>query len=252
MADLSALSAVASATYGAPPVEIRSLHGGDLSEVRLLIFPDGRNVVAKIGPLVDREARMLRHMRDAGAPVPSVQGLTGDVLFLEAIEELPASAAGWAALGAGLRKLHSTTGPEFGWNEDYAFGDVRIANAPTSDWPAFWAERRLLPCVPHLPRGLAHRVEAIAARLADVLPGRPPAVLLHGDLWTGNVLFGAVGGAHLIDPACYHGHAEVDLAMLHLFGRPGPTFEAAYGTPETGAEVRRAVYQVRPEQLLPV
>src|SRR5699024_7114388 len=51
---------------------------------------------------------------------------------------------------------------------------------------------------------------------------------LHGDLWTGNVLWapagdGAGGGASeavLIDPAAHGGHRETDLAMLALFGAP--------------------------------
>lgn len=50
----------------------------------------------------------------------------------------------------------------------------------------------------------------------------------------------------LIDPACYHGHAEVDLAMLALFGRPGPAFHDNYGALEPGAEDRLPVYQLWP------
>jgi fructosamine-3-kinase len=51
------------------------------------------------------------------------------------------------------------------------------------------------------------------------VPAEPPA-RLHGDLWNGNVLWGADGGARVIDPAAYCGHREVDLAMLALFGLP--------------------------------
>jgi fructosamine-3-kinase len=58
-------------------------------------------------------------------------------------------------------------------------------------------------------------------------PPEPPA-RLHGDLWSGNVLWGRDGKAWLIDPAAYGGHREVDLAMLRLFGSPGPQFTAAY------------------------
>ena len=42
--------------------------------------------------------------------------------------------------------------------------------------------------------------------------------LLHGDLWSGNILTGPDGKAWLIDPAAYVGDFEADLAMTQLFG----------------------------------
>jgi fructosamine-3-kinase len=42
---------------------------------------------------------------------------------------------------------------------------------------------------------------------------------LHGDLWSGNVMW-TPGGVTLIDPAAHGGHRETDLAMLALFGCP--------------------------------
>ena len=52
--------------------------------------------------------------------------------------------------------------------------------------------------------------------------------LLHGDLWSGNVITGNDGKAWLIDPAVYVGHAEADLAMTELFGGFPPAFYDAY------------------------
>jgi len=78
------------------------------------------------------------------------------------------------------------------------------------------------------------------------MPGAPSASLLHGDLWSGNVLAARGGIAGLIDPACHYGHAEVDLAMLALFGRPGPEFFAAYGPLEPGFAERQPIYQLWP------
>jgi fructosamine-3-kinase len=54
------------------------------------------------------------------------------------------------------------------------------------------------------------------------------------------------GLAALIDPACYHGHAEVDLAMLTLFDSPGDSFREAYGELEPGWAERRPIYQLFP------
>jgi fructosamine-3-kinase len=62
--------------------------------------------------------------------------------------------------------------------------------------------------------------DRLAERLAELAgPPEPPA-RLHGDLWSGNVLWGAQERAYLVDPAAHGGHRETDLAMLRLFGAP--------------------------------
>ena len=221
------------------------LRGGDLSEVTLVELSDGRRSVAKRGPLVAREARMLEAIARAGVPAPRVLGLSGPVLFLEALDEAPPTPALWARFGADLARLHATSGPAYGWPEDYAFGPVEIVNASAEHWPGFWAECRLLPFLPHVPGALAGRIERLAARLPGLLPAQPAPGLLHGDLWAGNLLPTA-RAIHLIDPACYYGHGEVDLAMLHLFGAPGPGFAESYGMLEPGWETRRAIYTLWP------
>ena len=230
---------------GAEVSRARPLHGGDLSEVQLLSLSDGREVAAKTGPLVAAEAAMLRAIRSAGASAPEVLGVAGDLLLMEALEETPSSTEGWQTLGRALRQLHSAEGPHYGWPEDYAFGPVAIPNTPLRAWPEFWASRRLLAAPDALPRDLRLRIEALCKRLPELLPAAPPAALLHGDLWTGNVLF-SHAAAYLIDPACYWGHGEVDLAMLHLFGTPPAAFHEAYGALEPGHEARWAIYQLWP------
>lgn len=233
------------AALGASITGSRALHGGDLSEVALAALSDGRQIVLKRGALVAAEARMLRAITAAGARAPRVLAQSGDLLAMEALPETGASPAGWQALGRELRKLHGARGETYGWPEPYGFGALPLDNAPRPDWPSFWAEARLLPFVPHLPAALAARVEALAARLPDLLPKSPPKALLHGDLWTGNALF-MEGDAALIDPACYYGHAEVDLALLELFGTPPAAFWQGYGETEPGRNARRPIYQLFP------
>jgi fructosamine-3-kinase len=221
------------------------LHGGDLSTVTLIELSDGRRAVAKQGPLVAREARMLAAIAAAGVPAPRVLGLAGPVLFLDALSEARPTAAHWARFGEDLARLHATPGPGYGWPEDYAFGPVALPNTPVDDWPAFWAKHRLLPHLPHLPDPLAKRVDTLARRLPELLPAHPAPGLLHGDLWAGNLLPTAEA-IHLIDPASYYGDGEVDLAMLHLFATPGRGFAEGYGPLAPGWQARRAVYSLFP------
>jgi fructosamine-3-kinase len=70
--------------------------------------------------------------------------------------------------------------------------------------------------------------------------------LVHGDLWNGNVHFTGSGAA-VIDPACYYGHREVDLAMAALFGGFPEVFFEAYQAEwplQEGAARRRPIYQL--------
>jgi fructosamine-3-kinase len=145
-----------------------------------------------------------------------------------------------------LATLHRTNKQRYGWTEDYAFGPLPIANGWVDDWPRFWAERRLRAHLAHLPSSLARRVEALASDLPNRLPARPTSSLLHGDLWGGNVLVAGDKVSGLIDPACYYGHGEVDLAMLTLFDRPDGAFYDAYGPLAPGLEERLVIYRLWP------
>lgn len=242
---MEALTAACLEVVGRRPTGVAPLQGGDLSEVLQIEFADGDRVVAKRGPMVAREARMLGAIADAGVPAPAVLGVSGAVMFLELLEEVRPTPDHWARFGADLARLHATPGDAYGWAEDYAFGPVTIRNAPLEDWPGFWGTRRLLPFVTEIAPDLGARIERLATRLGDLLPAAPLPGLLHGDLWTGNLL-ATDAAIHLIDPACCFGHGEVDLAMLHLFGGPGPGFNEAYGRLEPGWEQRLAIYSLFP------
>jgi len=246
---MNSLPQRAASLLGERVVRTNRLHGGDLSEVHLLHLASGATAVAKTGPRAAAEARMLAAIRDAGAPAPRVLGVGQDLLLIEALEDRGGPASAWPDLGRVLRELHARIGPHYGWPEDHAFGPVVIANQPSDHWPSFWAEHRLLSGLEELPTEIARRLEALAARLGERLPARPAASLLHGDLWSGNILGTSGRITGLIDPACYHGHAEVDLAMLALFGAPGDAFWEGYGAVEPDLARRRPIYQLWPAQV---
>jgi fructosamine-3-kinase len=224
---------------------VRPLSGGDLSQVFRLTFEDGGALIAKHTPTAEAEANMLRAIRAAGAPAPEVKGVEKDWLLMEAVEANGSLAAAWPDLAQILTRLHARTGPDYGWPTDHAFGAVRIDNRAAHDWPSFWADRRLRCHLPYVRPELARRIERLADRLVDLLPRRPKASLLHGDLWGGNVLVSGGRVAALIDPACYYGDREVDVAMLTLFDRPPRSFFESLAL-EPGWERRLPIYRLWP------
>lgn len=90
-------------------------------------------------------------------------------------------------------------------------------------WGAFHAAERLEPVLRRLRAGAAsdwQRLDSARDRIAaGEFDGIEPPSLIHGDLWSGNVLW-PENGAVLIDPAAHTGHRESDLALLQLFGLP--------------------------------
>ncbi|MFJ1970147.1 fructosamine kinase family protein [Streptomyces sp. NPDC087903] len=205
---------------------------GALAEVTL---DDGRTVVVKSGDGPDAmraEAAGLRWLAEAGAArVPAVRGCDGTWLVTDHIPTGRPDPRAAVALGRDLAALHAAGAPAFGapppgGPEDAHIGRAPMRNVPGHDWSAWYAEHRVLP---YLRRAVddgtvrpaeAAVVERVCERLPELAgPAEPPA-RLHGDLWNGNVLWGADGHPWLIDPAAHGGHRETDLAMLHLFGCP--------------------------------
>lgn len=243
---MSVFAGRVAALTGVAEDRLERLGGESVSEV-LIVRRDGHVSVAKKSPFVATETAMLRALTQAGAPVPAVEAEYENVLLLAHVENDGVfSARAWTDLGHRLRALHGHVSSAYGWPVDYAIGTVAFDNRETSDWPRFWGEQRLVATAAVLDRPWRERVDRLARRLPDLLPASPPAALLHGDLWTGNILVrdGAVVG--FIDPACYHGDAEVDLAMLELFSSPPEAFREAYGPLEPGWRERLPLYQLFP------
>jgi fructosamine-3-kinase len=244
---MTAFSQRVAALTGVAEDRLERLAGGDLSEVLLVRRPGMAPVVAKGGPAIATEAAMLRALAGAGVPTPAVEGEHDGVLLIAYVEnDGVMNANAWAETGAAVRALHARTGAAYGWPVDYALGTVALDNREGRDWPRFWGEQRLAAAAALLDRPLRARIERLAGRMAALLPAEPPAAFLHGDLWTGNILVAGGGLAALVDPACYHGDAEVDLAMLALFGTPPAEFWEGYGPRAPGHQARLPVYQLFP------
>jgi fructosamine-3-kinase len=205
----------------------RSVAGGDICRAWRVRLVDGTPAFAKTfdgePAMFDAEARSLRWLADGRAPVPQVLGVGTDVLVLGWLDAAGPSRAAARRLGAALATAHAAGADGFGAPWPGFAGRLRLANTPATAWAEFFAETRLLPLARQARDAGAlddvAAIERVAARLPSLGgPAETPA-RLHGDLWSGNVLWGT-DAAWLVDPAAYGGHRETDLAMLHLFGTP--------------------------------
>lgn len=239
----------------APRGDLQPLSGGDIAAVYRLATQQGEVVVKQDDAArLAGEADGLRALHGArsGLVVPWVLAEGDGWLVMEALVSASRSATSEAALGEGLRRLHAVTGETHGWPVDNACGHTPQPNAPMDDGRAFQRERRLLPLARAcharglLDARLRGRIEQLAHELEAWLPDVPPS-LIHGDLWSGNVLFTAAGPA-IIDPAVYRHYPDVDLAMLTLFGSPGEAFFEAYWNADAPDDWprREALFQLYP------
>lgn len=201
---------------------------------------DGRHVIVKRrmdmpAAFFAAEAHGLHLLGEAGGlPVPQVIELGRRHLVIEDLGSARPKPEFAQLAGHGLARQHAQTSATFGLDHDGWCGDTPQDNTLDDDGHRFFAQRRLLPQAQraHARGRLAardlDRVEHLCARLPELLPSQP-AVLLHGDLWSGNLHCDANGCPALIDAAAVHyGWAEAELAMLSLFSEPPPGLLEAY------------------------
>lgn len=247
---------------------VDAVRGGDIHRAHRLTSDRGERLFLKSNenaPLAmfEREADGLDWLAETGAlRVPRViqvsdsrEGIGSSWLLLEWLEPEAPRADYDELLGHGLAALHSCGAPAVGGSASNYIGTLPQSNRARASWAEFYALERLSPQVERaVTRGCGPaRWRARFSRLIEALPaflGEEEAPSrLHGDLWSGNVLAGPGGAPCLIDPACYAGHREVDLAMMQLFGGFSGRVFSAYDSvlPRSpGASDRVPLYQLYP------
>lgn len=246
-------------------VEIRSaapISGGDINEALLLETAVGRfllkmNTAPQAASMFAAEAAGLGLLAASNTlRTPAVLGHgsapSGSFLLLEYVEPGPRTRFFWEKLGAGLAALHRCTASYFGLDHDNFIGSLRQQNHRHAAWPSFFIQERLRPQLALAQqRSLFQSAdmqlfERLFERLPSLCPVEPPA-LVHGDLWSGNILCGAAGNPVLIDPSACFAHREMDLAMSRLFGGFDRRFYLSYGEAwplNPGFEERLPLYQL--------
>ena len=147
-------------------------------------------------------------------------------------------------------------GTPYGHERDTLIGALAQPNQPGGSWVSFFRDYRLLEMAKRayeegkLSSNVVSRIERLAADLPQFLPEPDRPALIHGDLWTNNILCkdGRVVG--LIDPAIYFAHHEIELAYATLFNSLGEPFLRAYNAIRPIApeffETRRDIYNLYP------
>ncbi|MCW2513426.1 MAG: putative phosphotransferase enzyme family protein [Mycobacterium sp.] len=170
---------------------------------------------------------------ESGAPCVSVLDHDDTSLTLQRLEHAEPDRGAAFEFGRRLAGTHGAgasgfgAGPE-GWEGPGFFGPLTnplpMALGGRARWGEFYAEDRLAPMAdlagPRLGAAARDGLDKVMNRCRsgdfddDDVPAR-----LHGDLWSGNVMW-TPAGVVMIDPAAHGGHRETDLAMLALFDCP--------------------------------
>lgn len=229
---MGTIASRAESLLGTAVVATTPVAGGDICTATRLRLSDGTSAVVKTRPhapedFFSTEARGLRWLGDAaGVAVPQVLAAEPDCLILSWVEAGRPTTEAAERLGRGLSVTHQAGADGFGGPQDGYIATLPLPNRTASTWPEFFATRRVLPYLKLARDRSAISIEDAAAvegtvrRIAEIAgPDEPPA-RLHGDLWSGNVLWGQDGRPWVVDPAAHGGHRETDLAMLALFGVP--------------------------------
>jgi protein-ribulosamine 3-kinase len=168
-------------------------------------------------------------------------------IVMEWIEPAKKSEMYWEDLGRQLAAQHRYTHEFFGLEYDNVIGEISQCNAQHKAWIPFFINYRLC-LADRFDLAFRKRMNQFIDKLPGIIPVEKPS-LLHGDLWSGNVLTDSNGQSCLIDPAVYYGHREVDIAFTRLFGGFPPSFYGAYNEAfplAPGHEQRTEIFNLYP------
>lgn len=211
-----------------------SVSGGCIANSKIIKAESGKSyflksLSGKPGMFLKEANGLIELAKPKTIRIPKVLLADSNFLLLENIEQGNKPSDFFNVFGQSFAQMHQYKAKEFGFFEDNYIGASPQYNLPKAnektDWPEFYFQKRLLPQLKMVEQNgyassvLSKGILKIGERIHEILKGSEEApTLLHGDLWGGNYLCDKFGIAVLIDPACYYGHREADLAMTKMFG----------------------------------
>jgi fructosamine-3-kinase len=243
-------------------LSVRPLGGGCIGEVYRAELEEGTPLVAKVDregeSHLEQEAYMLHYLREKSElPVPQVYYGSETLLLMEFVEGSSRFTEGAERHAAELLAgLHGITADSYGHERDTLIGALDQPNPPTKSWTDFFRDHRLLyiALVAHeagrLPAEDRLRVERLSEKLDELIEDPNPPALIHGDVWSANVLAKGDRITAFLDPAIYYADPEIELAFISLFDSFGRPFLDRYQEirpiREGFVEVRRDLYNLYP------
>ena len=240
----------------------RPMGGGCIGEVYRVELEGGAPLVAKVdrksASHLEREAYMLRYLgENSDLPVPQVFHGSETLLLMEYVEGSSRFSDGAERHAAELlAALHGISADAYGHERDTLIGSLDQPNLWTGSWIEFFREQRLLYLARvayeagRLPKGDLERIHRLAERLDDYLEEPEHPSLVHGDVWSANVLAKGDSITAFLDPAIYHADPEVELAFISLFDSFGDAFFERYAEIRAISdgffEERRDLYNLYP------
>jgi fructosamine-3-kinase len=220
-------------------LDARPMGGGCIGEVYRAELSEGTLVVAKVDRAgeshLEREAYMLRYLREkTGLPVPEVYHSSGALLLMEFVAGGGEPSGAQAHAAELLAALHGVSAAAYGHERYTLIGSLSQPNPWTESRVEFFRDQRLLYLTEvaseagRLPANLRNRVEGLAGRVGEILEEPEYPALIHGDVWSGNVLAEGDRITAFLDPAIYHADPETELAYISLFGTFGEPFFRRY------------------------
>ncbi len=237
--------AIAKATGKASAITNTSIAiGGCINQAQHISLEDGRTFFIKtnqqastLTDLFKAEFTALELLaKPSVIHVPEPIAYESDFIVMTRFQEGRPANDWQQQMGRRLAKLHQATKQDqYGFEFDTYLGTTRQINDWQDDWLTFWREQRIKPqlqlCLQQITTddSLIKQLERLINNLDQILADcDEPAVLLHGDLWSGNAAANEKGEPVIFDPASYYGHREAEIGMMRLFGGFDANCEAAY------------------------
>ena len=210
-------------------IEIRFFSQSCFPIYKVSFLDENKPIAVKILDREDMalsEFSSLRYLKEKKCSVPTTYGIytkaNQSLLYMDFISERQIANRKELLLNS-LRQMYSIKGAKWGFGEGNFIGALQQKNSFHESFESFfWLDR----IEPQLKLGIKkNRIELNLLEKLETLIFQKnrdwnlnsiSPTLIHGDLWSGNVLF--ADKAYFVDPSISYAHPEQDLAMLELFG----------------------------------